>query len=141
MQKNLHSGTTAGLAVLPLQSIPRYQVHARAQLQRYHSGYRSCQAWRYYRCTAGSTAGTLRKITKESSGSTRHVPLRYRRVFCEQNLFAGTTKVLPLPEARGTLRYHRWRVVRWAAGLPLQVERYYHCTSGTTARQVNSMWF
>ena len=79
VQKNLHSGTTAGRAVLPLGNNPWYQVPTKAQLQRYLRRYRSCQAWRYYRCTTGSTARTLRLITKESSGSTRHVPLRYRR--------------------------------------------------------------
>ena len=101
--------------------------------------YRSCQAWRYYRGAAGSTAGILRIKQKESSGSTRRLPLG--TVASPESKFglavplAVPPAVVPLAEASGTTRYHRQEKYQLCcrspapggAVLPLR-QRYYRQT-------------
>ena len=101
--------------------------------------YRSCQAWRYYRGAAGSTAGILRLKKKEPSGSTRQLP-RGTVTNTESKIglavpLAVPPAVVPLAETSGTTAR---RSTSCAAGVPLQVERYYRCDSGTTARHRNA---
>ena len=101
--------------------------------------YRSCQDWRYYRGTTGSTAGLLRINLKEPNGSTRRVPLGTvaspESKFGLAVLLAVPPAVLPLADTSGTARYHRQEKYQLScrspapggAVLPLR-QRYYRQT-------------